>query len=209
METPKFNNKDNSADVELTPEQKEKFTRDLDTFWKNSGALAGLYDTSKITFIPEWIRQGDINLNDFQESARSEESFTYLTNQETALLNYESLGEPEIFNPDTDQDLNNWIAQQENKGMTVKSVTEYLHEKFKDTHYLPGIEYEKYLYENTDKIPEKLKDGNHYYFVGSVLAKYGGNLHVPDGVWKHGRWSHKGTGALSSAHNSNFVMFRK
>lgn len=177
----------------LTPEQKQKFTQDLDIFWKdtwktwNSGV-----DTSKITFTPEWTPQGEIDFKKFAEMSDDSNEFgKYITNPETALLDYESLGIPEVFNPNTDQKYKNWLGQ-ENRQNTVNSVMDYIHETFANTHYLPGIEYQKYLFENQSKIPEALKDGNWHYFPGSAFRNSSGLWSVPYGHWSDGKWDRNG-----------------
>ncbi|MBI4067785.1 hypothetical protein HY413_00005, partial [Candidatus Kaiserbacteria bacterium] len=58
------------------------------------------------------------------------------------------------------------------------------------THYIPGIEYWKWMIENPGKIPQtqggiNLKDGNYYFFPGSMLRGRGGDWSVPYALW-HG-----------------------
>jgi len=63
---------------------------------------------------------------------------------------------------------------------------QYVAEKFSKTYYLPGIEYQKYLFENQKKkgvIPEELKDGNWYYFPGASFRGSDGSWCVPFGSW--------------------------
>jgi len=96
----------------------------------------------------------------------------YTINQETAGINYQEK-EPKI----------KIFDMKEFIGKPVSKVLEAVVEKYSDKYYIPGFEYEKYLLENPDKIPEEMKDGNVYYFAGSVLRDQYGNAKVPCVSW--------------------------
>ena len=84
-------------------------------------------------------------------------------------------------------------------GKSKSEVMEYVVKTYGDKYYVPGLEYEKYLIENPDKIPEEMKDGNWYYFMGSVLrgqvgesgvpcVRWGGSSLNRDARWLRGEW---------------------
>ena len=185
--------------------------QELDKFWKDTWKTwnSGI-DTSKITFTPQWLKHGEINFKELAETPSDVNEFSkYITNPETAFLNYESLGKPQIFNPNEDQDYQNWLKQ-EGRENTVNSVMDYVHETFGDTHHLPGIEYQKYLFENQDKIPETLKDGKFHYFPGSAFRYSDGYWSVPLGSWNDGEWRRSGAWAWDDwGSNGRVVLFGK
>ncbi|MBI3273725.1 MAG: hypothetical protein HYZ69_01135, partial [Candidatus Colwellbacteria bacterium] len=49
----------------------------------------------------------------------------------------------------------------------------------RDKYHIPGIEYWKYVFENPDKAPDLLKDGNYHYFFGSFFRDSDGYWDVP------------------------------
>jgi hypothetical protein len=169
----------------LTLEQIKAFTSEFDTFWKDTYKQWG-HDTSSMTFTPEFTPPTAINFTEFSEQPDDTKEFgRYLTNPETAFLDYETLGEPFIFDPNTDQGYQNWLIQH-NRTKGVASVMDYVHETYAGTHHLPGIEYQKYLFENPDKVPQSMKDGNLYYFPGTAFRSSGGLWHAPYGYWDGG-----------------------
>jgi hypothetical protein len=203
------NVKNNFSEQEqiLTREEKEKFTQEIDTFWRDTyttdWSLNG-QDLSKTKFVPDLLKPRDIKWQDIVKASDDAKEFgKYITNPETALLDYEKLNAPEIYNPNEDKDLDKWLKKNKlNK--TRESVMQYVAEKFSDTHYLPGIEYQKYLFQNQKKkgvIPKELKDGNWYFFPGAAFRGSDGRWRVPsgngnssggvwerDGDWARGVW---------------------
>ncbi len=173
----------------LTKKKKEKFTQEIDTFWRdtytNDWSLNN-QDLSKVKFTPEFLKPEEIKWQDIAKAKDDPKEFgKYITNPETALLDYEKLGKPEIYNPNEDIDLDKWLEKNKLK-KNPASVMQYVAEKFSKTYYLPGIEYQKYLFENQKKkgvIPEELKDGNWYYFPGASFRGSDGSWCVPFGSW--------------------------
>ena len=202
------NVKNNFSEQEqiLTREEKEKFTQEIDTFWRDTYTKdwsLNNQDLSKVKFVPDLLSPIDIPWQDIaKESDNPKEFGKYITNPETALLDYEKLGKPEIYNPNEDIDLDKWLKKNKlNK--TRASVMQYVAEKFSDTHYLPGIEYQKYLFQNQKKkgvIPKELKDGNWYFFPGAAFRDSDGRWNVPGGRWdscgevweRYGNWARNG-----------------
>ncbi len=175
----------------LTPEQIEQFTKEYDAFWKDTyKTWSSSLDTSSMTFTPEFT--SFINFKDLAAEPDDTTKFgQYLTNPETALLDYETLGEPEIFDPNTDTGYHAWLVQHK-KTKSVASVMDYVHETYALTHHFPGIEYQKYLFENPDKVPQSMRDGNYYYFPGSAFRSSDGSWVAPYGLWDGGVWRRVG-----------------
>jgi len=97
----------------------------------------------------------------------------YTINQETAKMNYKEK-EPKI--KILDKELKQFIGKPRSE--VIKFVVEnYGADK------IPGIEYEKYLIENPDKVSQELKDGNWYYFMGSTLRGQHGVSSIPCVYW--------------------------
>ena len=53
----------------------------------------------------------------------------------------------------------------------------------RDKYHIPGIEYWKYIFENPDKAPDSLKDGNWHFLFGSVFRGSNGRWNVPLAIW--------------------------
>lgn len=81
-------------------------------------------------------------------------------------------------------------------------LAKHLAENYSDKYHIPGIEYWKYLIENEDKVPQELKDGNYYYFFGSILRDQYGNWDVPNSFW-YGSQLYRGAHWLKIDWNSN------
>jgi hypothetical protein len=66
--------------------------------------------------------------------------------------------------------------------------------EYNGQYHIPGLEYEKYLLDNPDKVPAELRDGEWYYFFGSTIrARFGGSdlpyVSFDDGkLNRHARW---------------------
>jgi len=175
----------------------------LENFFKGR-----LEDLSKANIQAIW--QDTINFKDLTEqTAKPEEFGKYIINPENAFLDYESMGEPEIFDPNEDQPFKDWL-QKENREMNTNSVMDYVQETYKETHHLPGLEYQKYIFENQDKIPESLKDGKYYYMPSSAFRDSDGGWDVPCGFGGGSGWYRGAYGArLAWDSTDRVVLFKK
>ncbi len=99
----------------------------------------------------------------------------YTINPETAGMNHKEK-EPKI----KILDMKEFVGEPRSK--VVKAVVE----RYGGQYHIPGLEYEKHLLENPDKVPKELKDGNCYYFMGSTLRVQGGRAGVPCVRWGSG-----------------------
>jgi len=62
----------------------------------------------------------------------------------------------------------------------------------RDKYLIPGVEYWKYVFEHPDKAPDSLKDGNWYYFFGSIFCSSDGGWDVPGADWLDAEFGHDG-----------------
>lgn len=173
----------------ITPEQKQQFSQEMNEFLKDTYNSMD-WDISQVVFTPKWINQGEVDFKSLSEMSADKKEFgEYITNPETAFLDYEALNDPEVINLYfQDENYQNWLKQNNRQNRMV-SVMDYIHEVYKNTHYLPGIEYQRYLFENQGKIPDSLKDGNYYFLPGSTFGRSGGeSWMVPYGVWSKKGW---------------------
>ena len=97
----------------------------------------------------------------------------YSINPETAGMNHKEK-EPKIRTLDFKEFIGKPITE------VMKAVVEYAE---KNNCYIPGLEFEKYLLENPDKVPEELKDRNYYYPMGSFLRDQDGRASIPCVYW--------------------------
>ena len=123
---------------------------------------------------------------------------TELHNPETQKLNYETLGEPTIlFKPE-------WV------GKPLGEVFSEIITEYGNDYHIPGFEYQTYLAENPDKIPQQLKDGNLYFTPGSLSGYSNGRVRVPDGDWNGSGWSrYDDYVEYSWRRHDRVVLFRK
>lgn len=73
-------------------------------------------------------------------------------------------------------------------GRPIWELAKHIAEK-SDKYHIPGIEYLRHLIEN-EEIPKELKDGNYYYFFGSILRDRSGDWDVLFSC-RNGRWWHR------------------
>jgi hypothetical protein len=154
------------TEAELTKEKKEELSRD---FNKYIGSFHHNQSEPPI-FKGKWLGQGEIDFKELVDMGDNEKEYgDTILNRETTFLDYESLGEPEIFNPNSDEDYKNWL-QKTSKENTICSVAEYVHKVYGDVKYLPGVEYQKYLIENKE-IPNFIVKNNlgDFYLPGSLI----------------------------------------
>lgn len=102
----------------------------------------------------------------------------YTLNPETQGLDFEKL---RAFVPDL----------KAFEGKKVHEVMQHVIDTYGDTHYVPGIEYWKWLIENPTKKPPgmEIKDGKYYFCPGSVLRVKDGHWNVPYADWLGARWN--------------------
>ena len=72
-------------------------------------------------------------------------------------------------------------------GKSVAEIAQYIQKAYPKARF-PGLEYYKYICDHPDKAPDNLKDGNSYFFFGSVLRGRNGFWCVPNAYWSDGEW---------------------
>ena len=86
------------------------------------------------------------------------------------------------------------VDMKELVGKSRFEVAKAVVDQYNGKYYIPGLEYEKYLLDNGDKVPSELRDGEWYYFFGSTIrARFGGSdlpyASFDDGkLNRHARW---------------------
>jgi len=73
------------------------------------------------------------------------------------------------------------------KGKPRYEVMQYVVETYGDKYISPGLEYQDYVIKNPDKFPQ-FKDGNFYFFPGSIFRGSYGIWYVPYSSWGGGRF---------------------
>jgi hypothetical protein len=159
---------DNSGVVSM-----EKFEKELNAFMAETLVIwYGKADAekAKIKMSSDPLAKMDYKTMLKNDSSKFGE---YTINPETAGMNHKEK-EPKV--KILNEELKQFIG--EPRSEVIKFVVEnYGADK------ILGLEYEKYLLENPDKVPEDLKDGNWYYFMGSTLRDQNGNADVPCVNW--------------------------
>ncbi len=75
-------------------------------------------------------------------------------------------------------------------------LAQHVAEEYGDEYIIPGLDYQKFLYEHPDKAPQAMKDyrGGYFYFFGSLLRYSDGSARVPGVDWggerldRHADW---------------------
>lgn len=164
----------------------------IDTFmqWYNED------DAKKAKQSVEIISPKDIDWDDKKTDTDKSKFGEYTINPDTAGINWESI-DPEKIKA---------LDFKEFVGKPRAELAKHLVENYSDKYHIPGIEYWKYLIENQDKIQQSLKDGNYYYFFGSVFRGKGGDWYVPDSGWDGGEWDRNANGLRDDWYSSNRVL---
>ena len=117
----------------------------------------------------------DLSKIDYKKLEKTDPSLygEYTINPETAGMDHQEK-EPKI----------KILDMEEFVGQPIEEAMKAVIEKYGGKYHIPGLEYEKYLLENPDKVPNQLKDGNWYYFMGSVLRDQRGSSLVPCVLWR-------------------------
>lgn len=146
----------------------------IDTFmqWYNKN------DAENAKQSVELISPKDIDWNTKKDDKDKPMFGEYTMNPETVTIDWEKISVEKIKIFD--------FAEFVDKPRT--ELAKHLVENYSDKYYIPGIEFWKYLYENQDKISQDLKDGNYYFFFGSILRGKDGYWDIPNSYWNGGKW---------------------
>ena len=167
-------------------ENNRQFMMDTFTRWYDKSSAENAKQSVEMVSPEEldWdAKKADSDLSKFGE---------YIVNPDTVGIDWENISPEKIKIFDFAEFV----------GKPRVELAKHLVENYSDKYRIPGIEYWKYLIENQDKVSKNLKDGNYYYFFGSILRDKDGDWHVPDSHWRSGEW-HRGTNRLRSDWSSS------
>jgi len=158
----------------------EKFEKELNAFMMETFVIwYGKEGAEKAKISINFVDPSKVDYEALRKNNPSEYG-SVTTNKETAGMNHKEK-EPKI--KILNEELKQFV------GKPKSEVAAYVVKTYGDKYHIPGLEYEKYLLENPDKIPAELKDRNWYYFMGSTLRGQHGNAHVPCVHWLGSRLS--------------------
>lgn len=78
-------------------------------------------------------------------------------------------------------------------GKPRSQLVAHIAKEYSGKYIIPDLTYREFLMNNPDKIPPFMKDGNWYYFYGSILRYSDGDALVPDVYWNGGRLNRNGS----------------
>jgi len=171
---------------DLSPETlKETMNAFLETTFKGWG-----YDANQlkdaIGKTPDLLSPLDIDYEITKDDIDATKSGEYTLNPGTQTLDFETIPPEKYFVPDLSAFNSKPLAE----------VAEHLKQTYGAKYHLPGLEYFDYLAKNPDKTPEtakaNLKDGNYYFFFGSLLRSLDGRWIVPCARWDGSGWRRDG-----------------
>jgi len=168
-----------------TPTLSEKVTTTSDEFIKDTFETWDSAKASGIKIKAEAVPPLEQSWSDLEGDIDATKAGEYTLNPETQELDFETA---KVFIPD----LSSF------KGKELSEVAEYLVNTYGDKYYIPGLEYEQWLYqhENLESLPEgkefeelkqQLKDRICFFF-GSTLRRLGGLWVVPSVDWGGSGW---------------------
>ena len=168
----------------------EEFEKQMNDFMEET--LVIMYGKDKaakanIKMLPTSL--GEMNYEAMRESDSSKFG-EFTMNPEMAKMNFAEK-EPKI----------KILDMKEFFGRPRSEVMKAVVEKYGSSYHIPGLEFEKFLLENPDKVPKEMKDGNFYYFPGSTLRDKDGDADVPSVGWGGVEFG-RGAGWLDGGWNS-------
>ena len=163
-----FDKATGEVDMEKLKEELDSFMAEIFLTWYGEKEAKKAKISGEIT---------DLSKIDYKKLEKTDPSLygEYTINPETAGMDHQEK-EPKL----------KIIDMEEFIGQPRLEVMKAVIEKYSGKYHIPGLEYEKYLLENPDKVPNQLKDGNWYYFMGSVLRDRDGGSGVPYVRWDGG-----------------------
>jgi len=169
-------NKDSYIDSSTGVADMEKFEEELNGFMAKTFVMwYGKANAGKAKISMQTISLPKMNYEGLRTTDKSLYG-QYTINPETAGMNHK---EKELKIKILDM--------KEFVGKPRSEAAKAVVEKYGGLYHIPGLEYEKYLLENPDKIPAELKDWNWYYFIGSTFRDQDGDSNIPCGHWNGSR----------------------
>lgn len=163
-------------DIETLKQSNEAFLSGEFHWFKNN--------TKRIKEEVHFEKPAELNYKTLSEDINEQKFGEYILNPDTQNIDFEKA---RLFIPDLSQFV----------GKPIFEVMEYVVTTYSATYHIPGIEYWKWIIENENKAPQKLKDGDYYYFPGSLLRCFeDGSWNVPSVDWGHDKF-HSSANGLS------------
>ena len=119
----------------------------------------------------------------------------FTINPDTQNLDWESLKD-KIYITDLPKSL---------VGQPLYKVAKYVIDTYSDKYRLPGVEYWKFIIENSGDIPDKIKDGKWYFNFGSLVHNFNGSWSVPY-VGLSSRWERGAEPLMDEWYSDCFVI---
>jgi len=166
-------------DMEKLQQKMDAFMQETFTIWYGEEAA------KKVKLSMSTTPLGQIDYEKMSKDVDPAKFGEYTMNPDRASTGY--IEKNEI--PKIAKDLNkiNEELQQKFAGRPRSEVMKYVVDTYGDKYRLPDLEDEEYILSlSEDKIPEQLKDGNWYYFMGSTFRRQGGKVSVPIVDWDGG-----------------------
>jgi len=156
--------------------------------------LEDVLGKSKRGFVPTLVKPEDLDYVTLKNDMNIAKFGEYTLNPDTQNLDFENIPKSKIFIaniPDT------FV------GKPLFEVFKYLIDTYSNTHYIPGIEYWKWLKENPTKTPVVLRNTDLVFcFPGSLVRYLSGSWYVPCADWYELSWS-RDTLCLDNAWSPN------
>ncbi|MCF7831869.1 MAG: hypothetical protein K9M36_03225 [Candidatus Pacebacteria bacterium] len=172
---------ENREEIVLTEEKiqelRKKYTNYFQSLYEDWGICENDYleDTLQgVPICPIFKYSKDINSRELVKITDSENpQKKYIINLDTEFLDYRSMGDPEILDLKTDTQYHLWLEKNKREN-NLGSIMDYIRETYANTHHIPGIEYQQFLYDNA-AVPEYLSitPRSKYLFVGSAFFDNG------------------------------------
>lgn len=151
-------------DIESLQSSNEAFLSETFTNWYSTA------DAKKAKQAARFEKPETLDYASLAQDTDPKKFGEYTLNPDTQTLDFEKA---KVFIPD----LSAFV------GKPRHEVMKHIVDTYGSTHHIPGIEYWKWAIENFDQAPQALKDGNWYYFPGSVLRFKDGRWVVPRVCW--------------------------
>jgi hypothetical protein len=147
--------------------------------------LEKIFGKPKGEFVPILVRPEDQNYATLKDDIDADKFGEYTLNPDTQNMDFQKIPESKIFIPDIPSTF---------VGKSPFEVFKYLVDTYSDTHYIPGVEYWKWLIENPTKtLFVFMEISFRFYFPGSLFRYSDVRWHVPCMQWNGSVWNcHEG-----------------
>jgi len=147
----------NAESTEVSSPEMKKFL--LETF-KNWGVSQEKLDSWAVNKKMEVVSPNGIDYQARKDDIDVSKYGEFTMNPNTIDINWESIPQNKIKTETLPTSMN---------GKNLSEIGEYVEATYGGKYKIPGLEYYKYIYENPDKAPDSLKDGNYHFFFGSLF----------------------------------------